>query len=141
VIKIIDRTALIQADPGLGCDQCKGKGCGSSKLSQLFCSSPRQFKVNNLIDAKLGDDVVVEVAEGTLLRGISLVYILPMILTLVGAVLGNTWDSGVASNDIDAVIGAMLGLFGGFFLAKKIVIRIGQAYFQPYLVGLHRREP
>lgn len=140
IIKIDGEKALIQADPGLGCEQCKGKGCGSSKLGQLFCSTPRQFQVENSIHAKLGDDVVVAVAEGVVLRGIGLVYVLPLLLMLVGALLGSVSISDAGQHDGYAVIGALLGLLIGFVLAKRISVRLNQGYFQPYLTGLYRNE-
>ncbi|NOU01087.1 MAG: SoxR reducing system RseC family protein [Gallionella sp.] len=141
IIKIEGEKALIQAESGLGCEQCKGKGCGSSKLGQLFCSTPRQFKVENTIHAKLGDDVIVAVDEGVVLRGIGLVYVLPLLLMLVGALLGSVWANDAEQQDGYAVIGAILGLLAGFVLAKRISARLNQGYFQPYLTGLYRNEP
>lgn len=140
IIQLEGGKALIQADPGLGCEQCKGKGCGSSKLSQLFCSSPRQFQVDNSINAKLGDDVVVAVAEGVVLRGIGLVYVLPLLLMLAGALFGNVWVSDAQQHDGYAVIGALLGLLIGFVLAKQISLRLTKGYFQPHLTGLYRSK-
>ncbi len=140
IIKIDGEKALIQADPGLGCEQCKGKGCGSSKLGQLFCSTPRQFEVENSIHAKLGDDVIVAVEEGVVLRGIGLVYVLPLLLMLAGALIGSVWLNDTEQHDGYAVIGALLGLLIGFVLAKRISARLNQGYFQPYLKGLYRNE-
>jgi sigma-E factor negative regulatory protein RseC len=138
IIQIEGDKALIQASPGYGCEQCNGKGCGSSKLSQLFCSSPRQFQVENSINAQAGDDVIIGVAEGVVLRGISLVYLLPLMLLLVGALIGSMWVNTPAQHDAYTAIGALLGLVVGFFMAKKISLRQTKGYFQPYLVRRHR---
>ena len=141
IIKIDGDKALIQADPGLGCEQCKGKGCGSSKLGQLFCSTPRQFQVENSIHAKLGDDVIVAVEEGVVLRGIGLVYVLPLLLMLAGALFGSVWIDDTEQHDGYAVIGALMGLLIGFALAKRISARLNQGYFQPCLTWLYRNDP
>jgi sigma-E factor negative regulatory protein RseC len=91
VIQILKSHALVQANQGNGCEQCNGKGCGAGKLAQLFCSKPRLFQVENPINAGVGDQVIISVAEGAVLRGIGMVYLLPLILLLGGAMLGNLW--------------------------------------------------
>jgi len=40
VVQVEGKHALVQANQGNGCGQCGGKGCGTGKLSQLFCSKP-----------------------------------------------------------------------------------------------------
>lgn len=140
IIRIDGEKAFVQADPGFGCEQCKGKGCGSSKLSQLFCSTPRQFQVDNSINAKQGDDVVVAIAEGVVLRGIGLVYVLPLLLMLTGAMVGNVWANDTGMHDGYAVIGALSGLLIGFVSAKQISLQLAKGYFQPYLTGLYRSK-
>ncbi|MCR4298460.1 MAG: SoxR reducing system RseC family protein, partial [Gallionella sp.] len=85
VVQVDGQYAFVQANQGNGCGQCSGKGCGTGKLSQLFCSKPRQFQVDNPVNAGVGDEVIVSVAEGAVLRGIGLVYLLPLLLLLTGA--------------------------------------------------------
>ena len=87
IVQIEGQYAFVQASQASGCEQCNGKGCGAGKLSQLFCSKPRQFQVDNSINADVGDEVIVSVAEGSVLRGISVVYLLPMLLLVLGAAL------------------------------------------------------
>ncbi|HEX5337249.1 MAG TPA: SoxR reducing system RseC family protein, partial [Gallionella sp.] len=87
VVQVDGPFALVRANQGNGCGQCNGKGCGTGKLSQMFCSKPRQFQVDNPIDAKVGDEVIVSVADGAVLRGIGLVYLLPLLLLVAGAML------------------------------------------------------
>lgn len=141
IIRIEGGKALIQASPGFGCEQCNGKGCSSSKLSQLFCSSPRQFQVENSINAEVGDEVIIGVAEGAVLRGISLVYLLPLVLLLAGALLGGLWGGLPTQHDGYAAIGALFGLVIGFVSAKQISLRQAKGYFQPFLARQYRNEP
>lgn len=114
-------SALVQASQGAGCAACNGKGCGSGKLTQLFCSSPRQFKVDNRINASVGDEVIVSVAEGAVLRGIGIVYLLPLLLLFAGAALANAADA--ANHDAYAAVGALSGLVAGFAIAKWFSMR------------------
>lgn len=118
VVQVDGKHAFVQATQGNGCGQCSGKGCGSGKLSQLFCSKPRQFQVDNSVNARVGDEVIVSVAEGAVLRGIGLVYLLPLLLLLAGATLGSLLAAQAEQRDIYAAIGALSGLATGFIFAK-----------------------
>lgn len=109
---------FVEAAQANGCGQCNGKGCGTAKLSQVFCSRPRQFQVDNQIDAVVGDRVVVSIADGTVLRGIGLVYLLPLALLVVGAALGSSVADQDTQRDAYAAAGAAFGLVGGFLLSR-----------------------
>jgi sigma-E factor negative regulatory protein RseC len=133
IMQLEGQYALVKANRVNGCEQCQGKGCGVSKLSQLFCSKPRQFRVDNSINASIGDEVVISVAEGAVLRGIGLVYMLPLLLLVMGAMLGSVGVESLGQRDAYAVTGALLGLAGGFMIAKWIAVRQANSRFQPYI--------
>ncbi|MEI7455096.1 MAG: SoxR reducing system RseC family protein [Nitrosomonadales bacterium] len=122
---------LVRADGASGCSVCEGKGCGSSKVTQLFCNKPREFQVENRIDANVGDEVIVSIVEGTVLRGISLVYLLPLALMFAGATLASVSTGG---KDGYVATGALSGLVAGFAIAKWISVR--QSRQQPYITRL-----
>lgn len=126
---------LVEASGASGCSVCEGKGCGSSKVAQLFCSKPRQFKVDNDINAEIGDEVIVSVAQGAVLRGISLVYLLPLLLMFAGATLGGGWIAG-EQRDGYAALGALSGLLIGFFFVKWVSSR--KVNHQPFIARLIR---
>ena len=133
ILQVEGQYALVKANRANGCEQCQGKGCGAGKLSQLFCSKPRQFKVDNPINASIGDEVVISVAEGAVLRGIGLVYILPLLLLVMGAMLGSIGAESLGQRDAYAVTGALFGLAGGFIMAKWIAVRQAGSRFRPYI--------
>jgi sigma-E factor negative regulatory protein RseC len=133
IIQTDGQHALVQANQANGCEQCNGKGCGAGKLSQLFCSKPREFKVDNPINALVGDQVIISVAEGAVLRGIGMVYLLPLMMLLAGALLGNILAAQIGQRDGYAAVGALLGLAAGFALAKWISLRQARSRFQPYV--------
>jgi sigma-E factor negative regulatory protein RseC len=121
--------AWVQALQTGSCEQCKGQGCGSSKLGQLFCNKPRQFQVDNPIGAQIGDEVIVAVVEGTVLRSIALVYILPLVLLLLGAMLAGLFSD----NDLYAAAGGGVGVALGFVLAKWLSSRAAAPSAIPYI--------
>jgi len=125
--------ALVQTSQADGCEQCNGKGCGAGKLSRLFCSKPRQFQVENPIEASVGDQVIISVDEGAVLRGIGFAYMLPLLLMLAGAMSGNFLAARPEQNDGYAAAGALLGLCAGFVLAKWMSSRRAGRGFQPLI--------
>ncbi len=129
VVQSDNRTAEVVGSGGSGCSACDGRGCGSKKLTQLFCSKPRQFKVDNRIQASVGDEVIVCVPDGAVLRGAGLVYLLPLILMFLGALLAGQGDA-------HAALGALTGLLVGFWLAKRFSARSFRQ--QPYIARLAR---
>jgi sigma-E factor negative regulatory protein RseC len=133
IVQTEGQYALVRVSQADGCDHCNGKGCGTGKLSQLFCSKQRQFRVENPINASIGDQVILSVAEGALLRGIGLVYLLPLILLLTGAVYGNYLAVQAEQRDSYSAVGALLGLLAGFVFAKWISSRQGKSHTQPFI--------
>ena len=140
VVKIDGQYALVQANQGNGCGQCSGKGCGAGKLSQFVCSKPLQFQVDNPINAGIGDEVIVSVVDGVVLRGIGLVYLLPLSLLVVGAMLGSILAAQPEQRDGYAAAGAAIGLIGGFALSRWISSRQARQQNLPYIARQWRER-
>ena len=141
IVRVEGQHALVQASQANGCELCNGKGCGAGKLPRMFCGKPRRFRVDNPINAGVGDEVVVSVSEGAILRGIGLVYLLPISLMVTGAMLGTAWIGQPAGQqDGYAAAGALLGLAVGFMAAKRISSGQVRNLFQPYIARSWREE-
>lgn len=133
IVQVKGQYALVRAGQANGCEQCNGKDCGAGKLSRLFCSKPRQFQVDNPINARVGEEVVISIAEGAILRGIGLVYLLPLLLLVMGAMLGSAWVGQSGQQDGYATAGALSGLVAGFIAVKWISSGQTGSRFQPYI--------
>ncbi len=136
VVQVEGQHAQVQANQGNGCGQCNGKGCGTGKLSQLFCSKPRQFQVDNPIRAKVGDEVIVSIRDGAVLQGIGLVYLLPLAFLVAGALLGSLMAGQTGLQDGYGAAGAFVGLVAGFGLAKWLATRQNSRQNRPYIARL-----
>lgn len=122
IIRLDGDEAIVEAKQGGGCGQCDStKGCG--KASQLFSLQPRRFRVRNEINARVGEEVQVFVADGVLLRSAAIIYMFPLALLLLGGSLGAQFAGDAGSSDGYAVIGAMLGLAAGFVVARLFTLR------------------
>ena len=121
VIRLEGNEALVESTQGGGCGHCDSEnGCGSGKMSKLFCSEPRRFRVRNDGNAQVGTLVQVTLPEGVLLRSALLMYMLPLALLLCGAIFGARWDEG---GDAYAAAGGVMGLIAGFAVVKSLSLR------------------
>lgn len=124
IIRLEGADALVESTQGGGCGSCDSEnGCGSGKLSQLFCSEPRRFRVRNDANAQVGTLVQVTLPEGVLLHSALLMYILPLVLLMIGAMVGAQWAREAESVDAYAAIGGLTGLACGFVLVKVLSLR------------------
>lgn len=125
VLSLHGAEAEIEPVGGNGCGHCaSGNGCGSGKLSRLFCSSKqRSFMVSNAANAQVGDEVSVGLPDGVLLRNSILMYVLPLTFMLAVALLA----SGIFAEARDgaALLGAVAGLVAGFFVVRQLTKRSG----------------
>ena len=106
VVHAVDgKDAFVEVEQG-GCGRCHEKGgCGGQQLTQMFCSGPKTYHVDNTIGAAVGDRVVIAIGAGSVRRTANLAYGAPLVATIAGAVLG-----GAFSGDLGAMLGAGCGL-------------------------------
>ncbi len=124
-------SALVEVEQG-GCGRCHEKGgCGGQQLTQMFCSGPRHYRVANDVGARVGDQVTVAVAAGSLRKSANLAYILPLTATIAGAVLGMP-----LGGDPGAMIGAVAGLVIAFlYVRRQAARRVDDPAFHPHIVS------
>ena len=124
VIGLDGNEALVESLQGGGCGNCDSEnGCGSGKLSTLFCKEPRRFRVRNDANAHIGAVIQVALADGLLIRSALIVYMLPLLLLLGGAMIGAGLINDGQNQDIYSAIGGLTGLVTGFVIAKSISMR------------------
>lgn len=133
IVQIRNDRAMVNAHQVGGCEQCNGQGCGSSKVAQLFCTKPRYFEVDNPIGAQPGDEVIVSVADGAVLRGIALMYVLPILFMVVGAGLAS-WGIGTHDHsDLYVACGGGVALLLGFLVVRLVSKWQSRVQNRPYV--------
>jgi sigma-E factor negative regulatory protein RseC len=111
------------------CGACGGKGCGSSLFARVLHPDEPEYRVDNPIGAQVGDDVVVGLPDGALLNAAIAGYLVPLLLLLVGAVVGQQFFG-----ELGAVGGGLCGLgLAALHLTRRrapvanpVVLRRGQ---------------
>ena len=102
------------------CGICAGQGCSARQLTELFHQHPRRYRVEARLRLSAGDRVVVGVPEGSVLRSAFLLYGLPLVLILAGALLAGS----LAPGDAAAILGASVGgLVAWAFVSMTSAVR------------------
>ena len=110
-----ETTATLEIERKTACGLCgKTRGCGNSIWGKLFAHQSTAFKAQNRINAKVGDSVVVGINERALLKSALLLYIVPLVTMMIGAILMNQF----LHNNAVAILSALAGLVLGFIWVK-----------------------
>ncbi len=125
VIAVRDGQAWVQTIRQGACQSCSARAaCGQRALASVSGGRANQVLVANTLDAQVGDEVSVAIAEQALLQASLLVYALPLLLMVVGAIAGHQLAPAL---DAYAMAGAAAGLGLGFWLAHRVQARLGGA--------------
>jgi len=136
---MIEETALVTSRDGAyaevetrrtsACGRCQaGSVCGTPLLQRFFGYRKVSIKALNPIDAGPGDEVVVGLQESALSRASFLFYLLPVLLLIGFAVVGQ-WlaeKTELAVTEPLSVIGGLLGLATGLLWARRNAVRFGR---------------
>jgi len=114
VVDVMNNDALVRGRRASACGQCAGKSaCGTlGSWTERFS----EMRVANPVDAKVGDEVVVRVPDGMLLRAATRLYGIPMLGFFAMGFLVRylAFRFEVASPELWAAGGALAGMIAAF---------------------------
>ncbi|MGL5633126.1 MAG: SoxR reducing system RseC family protein [Azovibrio sp.] len=114
VVSLDGGFVLVQVVGG-GCGRCHEKGgCGGQQLTQMFCASPRQYRLENSVGARPHDQVSIVLPAGVLRHYATLAYGFPLLCLIAGALLGD-----FLGGDPGALSGAGAGLFSSWLILRS----------------------
>ncbi len=123
----------VKAFGAASCPRCAaGQGCGGGVLARLLKRRDAEVMVaGNLDGLRIGDTVVIGLAESALLRASLWVYLLPVLTMFLLAAVAQTvlgaGDGGVAA-------AGLTGLAAGFWLTRIYAQTVPLAEFRPQLL-------
>ena len=123
--------ALVRTEEG-GCGRChESGGCGGANISQMLCSNrERRWRVLNPRGAVVGEQVSIRVADGAVRSGATLLYGIPLLAFVAGAIAGGAWLS-----EPGAIGGAIAGMgIAWVWVARRVRQRHGDPQFQPHII-------
>lgn len=93
------------------CGTCNARqGCGHRVINRDGAGSRARVRALSGTDLRVDDRVMIGIPESLLMRGALRVYLLPLVLLFLGALLGNRLDAG---GDLPGILG-LAGLACGF---------------------------
>lgn len=115
----------VEAVEPSGCGACDGQGCGSRRLAEVFQRGERHFRVDSDLALRVGDRVIVGIADGSVLRSAGRAYGVPLAGMLAGALLAQSLSPGDAAALAGLAAGGVLGALGsrGVAIARPRVLR------------------
>ena len=124
------------------CNSCSAqKACGHGLMNKL--DSGRQHHVRALLDGQAADDfnlddeVEISIPEQVLVVGALVVYMLPLLLMLAGAIITAQFLAG----DVAAFAGSVVGLSVGLAIVRyHSYCTRNQRQFQPLVVANKTRS-
>ncbi len=112
VVAVEPGVAWVETQRKSACQACSvNKGCGTSVLAKTMGGRRSKVRVLNPIGAKLHEEVVVGLGESAMISGALAVYVVPLVLMVVGALLGQLLAMEFAMQNSD-VLTAVLGFAG-----------------------------
>ncbi len=141
VVEIDGDDLILQAQTQSACGACSAKkACGTAVLAKVVGRKFSRFQVKNSVNAKIGDMVVVGIAEDVLLAGSALIYIVPVFGMIAFALVADfAFADDLKLRDLCIAASAMSGLALGSLLSKRYFQ--GQSGRQKYTpVVLRKKE-
>ena len=117
----------IEADRSAACGNCAARaGCGQGALSALLQSGKGRVRATSsetltAAQCNLGDEVVIQVPEATLLGGALLIYGFPLVTGTVSSISASTWG------DLSSAAAFATGMLFGFAILRFAAVRSGGA--------------
>ncbi|WP_445396391.1 SoxR reducing system RseC family protein [Zobellella sp. An-6] len=115
------------------CGQCRQNSqCGTGLVSNALPGREHRFFIATELELKVGERVRIGIPEQSLITSALLLYLLPLLLLLAGALLAGI---GLGAGDGGTLLGATLGGGTGFWLSSRLSRRGGRALSEPVLIG------
>jgi sigma-E factor negative regulatory protein RseC len=126
VIAVENGQLLLEAQTKASCSACAVKqGCGTSVISKWVGRKFTRFQAPNTVNARVGDEVVVGLAEEAMLKGSVLVYLLPLLAMIGFALLADSLIAAdTASRDLMVLIAAVAG-FSLMLVISRLLLSTG----------------
>ena len=114
--------AVVETQRKTSCGACSmNKACGTGVLAKVFKDKMARLKVKNSIEAKVGEEVIVGVEEAAMLRGSFLVYMLPLLMLILFALLGEEIARQllIVQVELVSICFALMGLFIALWWVRR----------------------
>jgi len=137
VMETAEGKAKVVAERKSACGHCSANStCGTSVLSKYIGKRSMGMWVTDPIGVEQGEQVTIHLQEGGLLLGSLAVYLLPLILLIGFAMLGDSLAANMGwDHEASAMSFALLGLLLSFTWLRRFNRRISDSdRYRPVIV-------
>lgn len=139
VVAVGDTWAQVECRRKSACGHChQQESCGVGAIAKAMPGRPQLLEIALTAPVYVGQQVRIGIPERSLLTSALLVYMVPVLFLLLGALAGKLvsvqWPVGEEPSEI---IGALLGGGLGFLLARLGAKRLGGGFYRPVMLGLN----
>lgn len=140
VIDIDGDLLVLETQPESSCHSCSvKKGCGTSVLSGFVGNKLIHFTLPNTLAARKGDRVVLGLPEHAMVKGSTVVYVMPLLVMIAVAVLADhTLALDADKRDLSIAVLSLASLAMSTLLARWLFRNA--ATRQAYTPVLLRKE-
>lgn len=138
VVAIDGDHVWVECERRSACNGCQQQpSCGTGTLAKAFPSKAPRLRVRLTAEVRVGQQIRVGIPQASLLRGAALVYVLPLLCLLVGALLGQLWLAPLLSGGEGiTILCSLLGGVLGFLLVRYFSNRLDQGRYGPQMLGV-----
>jgi len=127
VLKVFDKQVLVQVKPSSACGSCHARSaCGQGILSKYFNQTPghiqmdKQLYSGESLNVSVGDELLIGIEEGTVLKGAFFAYLLPLLFIVAFSMLAKPLQIHSELMQIIWVsIALILGMLSANLVSKK----------------------
>ncbi len=140
VIALDNNDVWVETQRRSACGQCAAnKGCGTATLARVLGNKRSQVRTLNpeATPVAVGDEVVIGINEQALVRGSLAVYTVPLLMLFVFGFLGELLSTQllVTNQDILPIVLGLVGLLLGFVWVRRFTRGIADdVRYQPVLL-------
>jgi len=119
VVEVNDHSICLEVERQSTCGQCQlKKSCGTGLLAEHVGKRFSRIIIDkSSTEVSPGQKVSLAIPEQNLLQGAALMYLLPLLLMLLFAVVAR-W---LGFNSVGEIASGLLGLFCGFVIVRKYI--------------------
>jgi len=145
VVDVEGDYAWIESERRSTCGGCSArKGCGTGAIAKVLGRKRLNLRAINRANARIGDHVVIGIAESGVVRGSLAVYAVPLAGLFAGAVTGHV-AGGLLSmtvSDLPAIAGAVTGLAAALVWLRRFSrLAVKDEKYQPVVLSRETRLP
>lgn len=137
VVAVEPGAVIVSCQQQTSCGHCASRdSCGTGIVSKAVPGRSHTIKIPTRSPAAVGDVVEIGLPEQSVLHSAVLVYILPLLFLILGAVIGQWWFVGLTGGGEPGVIlSAVVSAGLGVLLARRLARRLeGHSAYKPSLI-------